>query len=211
MSSASPTALHLEVDGGVVLEGELALPDEEPRAALVLCHPHPQFGGTMRSLVISELFRVLPTHRVAALRFNFRGVEASTGTHDHGHGERVDAVAAIDALHDRVPEGTPIVLAGWSFGADVALSVHDARLAAWLAIAPPLRFAEVGELGADPRPKRLVLAEHDEFGAPAHVVAVVEGWIATTVEIVSGASHFFVGRTDAVIAAADALVGEVAR
>jgi hypothetical protein len=209
----APTAepLQLRVVRDVVLEAELARPPDTPRAAAVLCHPHPQYGGTMRSIVISELFRTLPARGVACLRFNFRGVEGSTGVHGEGRGERADAVAAVDALVAAVPDGIPIVLAGWSFGGDVTLSVHDDRLAAWLAIAPPLRFAEVGPVAADPRPKHLVLAEHDEVRPPEEIAAVAEGWTATTVETVPGASHFFVGRTDAVVAAADRLITRVAR
>lgn len=204
-------ALELQVDNDVVLEAELAVPEREPRAAVVLCHPHPLYGGSMRSIVISELFRALPERDVACLRFNFRGVERSTGTHDEGRAECADAGAAIDALAGSVPPSTPVVLAGWSFGGDVALSVHDERLAAWLVIAPPLHFAQVGPVAADPRPKHLVLAEHDEYRSPDEIIAATSDWIATTVEVVSGASHFFVGRTEAVVAAADGLIGEVER
>lgn len=204
---------ELRVDDDVVLEAELAPAPraDGPVAAAVLCHPHPQYGGTMRSIVISELFRALPTRGVTCLRFNFRGVERSTGVHDKGRAEQLDALAAIDALVEAVPMGTPLILAGWSFGGDVALSVHDDRLTAWLAIAPPLRFADVDALADDPRPKHVVLAEHDEFRPPAEIEAIARGWTATTVEIVPGASHFFVGRTDAVVAAADGLIRRVAR
>ena len=58
---------------------------------MVLCHPHPQYGGTMRSIVIGALFDALPPRGVACLRFNFRGVEGSEGAHDFGNLERVDA------------------------------------------------------------------------------------------------------------------------
>jgi alpha/beta superfamily hydrolase len=211
-AAASISSVELLVDEGVTLEAELSTPGvSDPRAAVVLCHPHPQYGGTMRSIVISELFGSLPTRGVVCLRFNFRGVEGSTGTHDGGRGECADAVAAIDALAAAVTTPTPIILAGWSFGGDVALSVHDDRLVAWLAVAPPLHFADVEAVAADPRPKHLVLAEHDEVRPPRDVAAAVERWHATTIEVVTGASHFFVGRTDAVVAAADHLIAEVAR
>jgi uncharacterized protein len=205
-----PVAVAFSAVDGVALEGELEQVDA-PRAAMVLCHPHPLYGGTMRSIVVSELFRALPARGVSCLRFNFRGVEGSEGTHDEGIGERQDALAAIATLDEAIPAGTPLVLMGWSFGADVALSVVTSRLAAWLVVAPPLRFAEAAGVAADPRTKLVVLAEHDEFRAPADVVAATETWTATTVEVVGGASHFFVGRTDAVVAAADRLIDGVAR
>lgn len=111
--------ISLACSDGVSLEGELRVPDtSSPWAAVVLLHPHPRFGGTMRTGVPSVLFDALPDAGVAALRFNFRGVEGSGGAHGDGVDERLDVVAAIDALHPIV-EGLPLVLAGWSFGGDV--------------------------------------------------------------------------------------------
>jgi alpha/beta superfamily hydrolase len=196
---------------GLTLEAELAIPDGPPRAAAVLCHPHPQFGGTMRSIVVGALFEALPTAGVTCLRFNFRGVEQSTGTHDDGRGELLDVQAAIDAIAATIPDGLPLVLAGWSFGADMALATRDDRLAGWLAIAPPLRFAgDFGPVAADGRPKQLVLGQHDEFRDPASVVEATEDWVATEIEVIAGASHFFVGRTDRVVEAARAFVDRLA-
>src|SRR6478672_5683326 len=106
---------------GVTLEAELAsAPDGEvAQAGIVLCHPHPLHGGTMRSIVISALFAALPDAGITCLRFNFRGVEESGGEHDFGDGARHDARAAIESIGTRLPPSAPLVLAGWSFGADV--------------------------------------------------------------------------------------------
>jgi alpha/beta superfamily hydrolase len=201
-------ALTITTSDGVALEAEIA-PAEHgaPRAAMVLCHPHPLHGGTMRSIVISALFSALPEVGVSCLRFNFRGVEASGGTHDEGDGERRDASAAIETLAARVTDDVPLVLTGWSFGADVALSVHDDRLAAWLAIAGPLRYVRDPErVAADPRRKLLVLAERDEIRSPAEVAAEVEHWTNTDVVTVPGASHFFIGSTEKLVVLARGLV-----
>ena len=103
----------------------------------------------MRSLVTSELFRLLPPAGLAALRFNFRGVEGSEGTHDHGRGERLDIEAAIEAMTGYAPD-LILVVAGWSFGADVALTVSDTRLAGWALLAPPLRVVEPSAMVAAP-------------------------------------------------------------
>ncbi len=204
-----PRTLHVD---DVALEAELAPATGDVRAAAVLCHPHPQFGGTMRSIVISALFEALPQRGVTCLRFNFRGVEGSGGSFDEGRGERADAMAALDALAAEVGASTPVVVAGWSFGADITLSLLDDRIAAWLAIAPPLHYTgERPSVADDPRPKRLVLAEHDEVTAPEVVERAIHDWQATTIEIVPGASHFFVGRTDHVVNAADRLLLEVPR
>jgi alpha/beta superfamily hydrolase len=192
--------VSLVTTDGVELDGEIASAPEE-RARAVLCHPHPLHGGTMRSLVISELFTALPASGITCLRFNFRGVGTSTGTHDSGDGERLDVRAAIGALSvDEPDDAPPLVLVGWSFGADIALSVHDHRLAGWVGIAPPLRYArDIETLARDPRPKLIVLAERDEIRAASEVAAITGGWDACTTEVLPGASHFFVGRTDRLI------------
>ena len=155
----------------------------------------------MASLVTSELFRLLPDSGIDVLRFNFRGVGTSEGTHGEGRAESADIVAAVDALESSSPR-RPIVLCGWSFGGDTSLSVTDPRLAGWVAIAPPLRVLPLEELcaaaGVDPRPKLLIVPEHDQFRTPEAAATATAGWASTTIEPIAGADHFLVGRTDKV-------------
>jgi hypothetical protein len=206
-----PEPMSLTTADGVTLEAELALPDGAPRCGMVLCHPHPQYGGTMRSIVISALFDALPARGVACLRFNFRGVEGSEGEHDFGNLERVDAESAVGVLRERLAPGTPLILTGWSFGADMALSVRDTRVDAWIAIAPPVVVVhDIDALTGDPRPKLLVLAQHDEYRDPAEVTKLAESWANTDVHVVGGASHYFVGRTDRLVELAAGYVDELA-
>ena len=196
---------------GYRLEAELH-PAEPlpPRAGMVICHPHPQYGGSMRSIVVSALVQELPKRGVSCLRFNFRGVEASEGEWDAGDAERHDVVAAIDQLSLELAPSTPLILAGWSFGADVALSVRDPRIAAWLAIAPPLRWGHDGDATAtDPRAKLFVLAEHDEVRGPGEIEADIRAWVNADDVIVPGASHFFIGRTDRLVAIAAGFVHRI--
>jgi hypothetical protein len=200
--SARVERVVLQTADGLALEGERARPAATSRAGCVLCHPHPRYGGTMRSLVVSALFDALPARGVDCLRFNFRGVEGSAGAYDDGRGERHDVVAAVDLLACDLPAAVPLALAGWSFGADMALATHDPRIAGWAAIALPMRFvagADLAPVAADARPKLLVLAARDEFRAASWVVEQTATWSATTTELVEGASHFFVGRTDRVV------------
>jgi alpha/beta superfamily hydrolase len=203
-------SLTLAPGDGVQLEAERATPDGVSRASVVLCHPHPQYGGTMRSIVISALFDALPAAGFTCLRFNFRGVERSTGTHDDGRGELVDVQTAIDdAAASRLP-AERLLLVGWSFGADMTLSTTDDRLAGWVGIAPPLRFAgNFDAVAHDARPKLLILGQHDEFREPASVVDATEDWDATEIDVIAGASHFFVGRTDRVVDATRAFLERV--
>jgi alpha/beta superfamily hydrolase len=196
---------------GLALEAELAIARApHPRAGVVLCHPHPQFGGTMRSIVISALFEALPDHAVTCLRFNFRGVEGSGGAYTEGVSEVLDVEAALDVLAAELHPSVPIALVGWSFGADMALSVVDPRISGWVAIAPPLRFsATTDTVGHDPRPKLLALAQHDEFRPPDEIDTATKSWVNTRRTIVPGASHFFIGRTDQVVDATAAFVDEL--
>ncbi len=202
-------AVAVTTTDGLTLEAEVATV-ADARAAVVLAHPHPAQGGTMRSLVTSELFRLLPDAGLSALRFNFRGVEGSEGVHDHGRGERLDIEAAIGELAARAPQLT-LVVAGWSFGADVSLTVVDARLAGWALLAPPLRVVHPAAMVAaqDPRPKRLIVPERDQFNPPDSARAAIAAWVNAEVTVVAGADHFFAGRThqaaDLVIDFVDAL------
>jgi uncharacterized protein len=198
---------------GLVLEAEHCAAQGSTRAAVVLCHPHPQYGGTMRSLVISALFEALPDAGVECLRFNYRGVENSTGSYADGVGERLDVVAALDTLVASGSASVPLGLIGWSFGADMALATHDARVAGWMGIALPMRFVSDADRDAvahDPRPKLLALAQHDEFRDAEWVMDATRGWTNTRVEVVAGASHFFVGRTDRLIDLATEFVASLA-
>lgn len=186
---------------GVLLEGERTLV-EGARVAAVLCHPHPQYGGSMRAGVIGDLFRALAERGVSTLRFNFRGVERSGGGWEEGRAERGDVAAAVEALSAVIPADMPLVLVGWSFGADMALSVADARVAGWCAIAPPLHYAtDLDTVAADERPKHLVLGERDDLVPAPRVAETTASWTATTYEVVPGATHFFIGRSAEVVAA----------
>jgi len=208
----------LRTADGIDLEAELAMATAPPPGphgprslAVLLAHPHPAQGGSMRSLVTSELFRAMPAAGVTALRFNFRGVEGSGGAHGGGLAEHLDVEAGIAHLASVVPRAT-LVVAGWSFGADVALTVVDPRLSGWFLIAPPLRVVPLESMlaGADPRPKRLVIGEHDQFRPPDAARPLVAAWQATEVVTIPGADHFFAGRTDRVAAELVDFVANVA-
>ena len=181
----------LHTDDGLSLEAEVRIPDE-PWASAVLCHPHPMGGGSMHTIVPATLFEALPRAGVAALRFNFRGVGRSGGTHDEGRGEQRDIVAAIDALAAEVPN-VPLFLTGWSFGAETALAVGDARVTGWVAVAAPLSILPADDLvpARDPRPALLLVPEHDQFRDPSSATEVTASWPNTRIVVVAGADHFF--------------------
>jgi len=178
----------LATSDGESIEAQLAVPDGAA-VGVVLAHPHPLYGGSMWDGPPAVLFDRLPAEGVAAVRFNFRGVGRSSGAHERGDGERHDVLAAIDAL----PEGLPVVLCGYSFGADVILSVDHERVAAWCAVAPPLMREPAAAVAGGARPKLLLVPEHDQYDPPAQARARTVGWGATTIDVVEGADHFLAG------------------
>ena len=105
------------------LEALLEEPEDgEPAEACLVCHPHPLFGGTMHNKVVYRIARGLRRTGCVVLRFNFRGVNLSEGTHDGGKGEVEDARTALGFLRERYP-AIPYSLAGFSFGSRIALSL----------------------------------------------------------------------------------------
>ena len=199
------TPTTLKTGDGLGLEAQWTVPDE-PRTRVVICHPHPQYGGNMYSLVVSTLFTHLVGAGCAVLRFNFRGVGGSEGEHDFGEGEQLDVRAAVEAMAAAGDGQCPLVLAGWSFGADIALTCDAPELAGWFLVAPPLRVvnADRFKAAADPRPKWLAVPERDQFNPPDEARATIANWSNAEIHPVGGADHFLVGRTDRL----NTLIGE---
>ncbi len=192
-----PTSTTLATADGLSLEAQWAVPAQH-RARVVIAHPHPQHGGNMHSLVVSTLFTHLVGSGCGVLRFNFRGVGRSEGEHDFGEGEQLDVRAAVDALAAGGAGQAPLVLAGWSFGADLALTCDAPELSGWFLVAPPLRVLGDDRFKAapDPRPKWLAVPERDQFNPPDQAQAAIADWANAEIHPIGGADHFLVGRTD---------------
>ncbi len=115
----STDEVTFESSDGLTLEAILDDPDE-PRAALVLCHPHPKMGGTMNAPLLAALTARMTGDGWTVLRFNFRGIGKSEGDATTGIDEVQDAKGAIAYMRHRTPD-LPLAIAGWSFGAAVAI------------------------------------------------------------------------------------------
>ncbi len=210
MSTQGPAeTIKVTVDDAVTLEAE-ASTVTQPSAAAVICHPHPLYGGNMYNNVVGGLFDALTSAGVAALRFNFRGVGRSTGSHGDGVGERADIEAAVAAMAERHPD-LPLLLCGYSFGADVSLAVTSPRISGWFVVAPPLRVIPVADMaaGPDPRPKHITSGTADDFRPADRLPEATEGWQNLTVTPVPGANHFFTTGMDQVTAAAISFVSDL--
>jgi alpha/beta superfamily hydrolase len=183
------------------LEAVLKEPASPPRGAAVMCHPHPLFGGTMHTKAVYRTAQALVGAGLAVLRFNFRGVGASTGTHDDGVGERDDARAALDWIGARYP-GLPLLAGGFSFGSHVALAVgaSDARVAALLGLGLPIARGERYDysfLADAAKPVLVVQGEQDEFGSGAQVASMLAplGGHVTLVRV-PGSDHYFTDQVE---------------
>ncbi len=166
-----------------------------PTVAAVVCHPHPLFGGTLQNKVVHTLARTLRAAGGATLRFNFRGVGASEGTHDGGAGEIQDALAAVAWARLRWP-GAPLVLAGFSFGGAVAIQAASAAAAAWLiTVAPAVDRIKLDSLELPRCDWLVVQGDADDVVAPDSVLQWMTRWAPQArVRVLSGVGHFFHGR-----------------
>jgi alpha/beta superfamily hydrolase len=189
------TAVTLHTEDGVDLHADYAAPEAAiPSAAAVLLHPHPLMGGDLHATVPSALATALPEAGVAVLRFDFRGAGGSGGSHGGGGPEALDVLAALVWLHRELD--LPVWLVGWSFGADVSLQVLHEAVAGWVAVTPPLASVDLDAMAAagDPRPKLLLVAEHDQFCDPVTARSRTSGWTTTDVVTIPGTDHFLAGR-----------------
>jgi len=155
------------LSGDLELEGIIATPKGKGTfPVVVLCHPHPLYGGDMYDSVISMIAQALLNRGFAAFRFNFRGVGESRESYGNGNGEQGDASAAIDYVSARA-EIAPnkIGLAGYSFGGGVAFNValKDDRVKALALVSPVIPDSGWKRLGTYSKPKFLVLGDNDEY------------------------------------------------
>lgn len=205
----TPLSENITIAGPAgALEALWELPQgDEVAGAAVVCHPHPQHGGTLRNKVTHTLARAFLARGLMALRFNFRGVGASEGSWDEGRGELDDALAAIDAASERAA-GKPLWLAGFSFGGAIAIRAAAQRdLAGLVTVAPAV--SRLGNLSAPACPWLIVHGDADD------VLDVEEtiDWVnalepGPELEIFEGAGHFFHGRLVELREAVEAFIGE---
>lgn len=181
---------------GLSLEGVFHRPAvEPPYPCVAVCHPHPLYGGDMDNSVVVALSRRLAEAGIGALRFNFRGTGASEGAYGGGIEEREDVRAALDFL-----EGLPEVdaerlgLAGYSFGALVALTTADPRSRGVAAVSPPFSMLGPHE-DSLATPALLVFGEEDQI-APASALPPVGALFDGNYEVsrIAGADHFWWGK-----------------
>ena len=177
---------------------DAAVTGKSTRGVAVIAHPHPLFGGTMDNKVVQTLARAFVASGWTTLRFNFRGVGASAGTHDEGRGETDDYLAVV--AHGLVLSGaSSLALAGFSFGAFVtthaaARLVSTRAIDALVLVGTSVSRAAAAPIEASLHPQTLTI--HGETDDTV-LLSDVMGWArpqALPVTVVPGCGHFFHGQ-----------------
>jgi uncharacterized protein len=192
-------SVRFDTEDGVSLEGELRLPEDAARGSAVICHPHPRRGGSKDHPLLWAIRNELARRGFAVLSFNFRGAMNSGGTYGGGRAEVRDVAAAIDRVGREV--SGPTLLAGWSFGASVALreAVDDERVGALALVGIPLRprdfdvppIPDEASLRSLRAPALLLSGERDEFCPPEELRSLGGQIRRCEVVVAAGTDHFF--------------------
>jgi len=178
--------------------GSLQLRVEQPpvegTAIAVICHPHPLHGGTLNNKVVHQLARTFQKLGAVSIRFNFRGVGRSGGEYDEGRGELDDLFAVVAWAKNQWP-GYDLWLAGFSFGAFVALRAAQQLVPDWLVTVAPAvnHFPATSVAGGFPW--LLIHGDQDEIVPADTLLSWFHGLEhPPRLELLEGAGHFFHGR-----------------
>jgi len=181
-------------------EPEGAATAEAASGAALVCHPHPQHGGTMHNKVVYRLARGLRRSGHVVLRFNYRGVNLSEGSYAHGEGELDDARVALDFLRSRYP-ALPLTLAGFSFGARIVLRLGcetnpsgRAVLCRVIAAGFPTVYKNRAFLDNCTVPRIFVQSTRDQYGPVEELNSILETLPEPKQLIwIEAQDHFFAG------------------
>ncbi|MCU0596068.1 MAG: alpha/beta hydrolase [Desulfobacterota bacterium] len=171
------------------LEGMLA--DGPGEKGVVICHPHPLYGGSMHNNVVKAVAHAYQEEEYSTLRFNFRGVERSEGDFANGVGEQEDVKAALQTLGKKSMD-----LAGYSFGAWVnALGLADFDKAQRLImVSPPVSVIDFSFLEYSPKIKLVICGSRDEIAEYKKVEEMLARWNDQALSrVIQGADHFYSG------------------
>ena len=181
------------------LEIALDLPAGTPRGIAVIAHPHPLFGGTLDNKVVQTLARAFVQCGWTAVRFNFRGVGASAGSHDEGRGELEDFLAVVQHVAPGGDGESALALAGFSFGAFVTTHAFKRldkvrSIEKLVLVGASVSRSPAASIDAAAHDRTLVIhGEQDD----TVLLADVMDWARPQplpVTVVPGAGHFFHGQ-----------------
>ena len=185
------------------LESLLETPNQVKRPpCVILCHPHPQYGGNMFDGLINQISSYLLSNEIATLRFNQRGVGMSSGESGDGTNEMIDTEAVVNLISSTPKiDGSRLGIIGYSFGAWMALesSLRTNLIKSLVSIAcPQNKFAQYGTVQIT-QPKLLILGDRDhDFTLGQFKFLANRMSEPKRTEVVTGADHFFKEHRDLV-------------
>jgi uncharacterized protein len=179
------------------LEALLEEPDQSAVGIALVCHPHPQHGGTMHNKVVYRVAKGLRRSGHVVMRFNYRGVNLSEGAYAHGEGELDDARVALDVLTSRYP-ALPLTLAGFSFGSRIVLRMgcapHSLAPARVIAVGFPTVYKDRSFLENCTVPRIFIQSTRDQFGPVGELQPLVDALPEPKQIIwIDAQDHFFAG------------------
>jgi alpha/beta superfamily hydrolase len=182
--------------GGIQLEGLLSIHEAfSVKGGVILCHPHPQFGGDMHNRVITTALESAHEEGFSTLRFNFRGVGDSGGSYGEGIGEMKDVGAAIEFLYSKQKDSRlPLILLGYSFGActGIPVAIKDERVKGVVAISPPLDIYDFNFMKGCKKKKLIIVGDRDTWCSSS----MLKDWYQQLEDpkylaLIQGADHFY--------------------
>lgn len=191
--------------GELSLEGILSIPEGTGSyPAVIVCHPHPLYGGSMDNNVVDSLSEALTRASFVSFKFNFRGVGRSQGQFSQGIGEQEDVDAAVSFVAAvREVDSDRLGLAGYSAGAGFALPIgfEDARIKALVAISPPLSMFDFELLKGCLKPKLLISGSGDNLIPTSQFLEFCQNLPEPKeYDIIEGADHFWQGYESSLVA-----------
>ena len=180
--------------GELLLEGIVAVPEGAGAfPAVIVCHPHPLYGGSMDNNVVHSLCETLTEASFVSFKFNFRGVGGSQGEFGQGIGEQADVEAAISFIRAlKEVDSERIGVAGYSAGAGFGLPIgsSDGRIKALAAVSPPLNEFNFDFLKNSPKQKFLISGSRDNSTAAKEFLQFCQSLAEPKqCEIIEGADH----------------------
>ncbi len=185
------------------LEGRYIHGEGQTPPLAIILHPHPLHGGTMNNRLIYNLFHVFVRRGFSTLRFNFRGVGRSQASFDHGQGELRDAASALDWMQQHNPNSNVAWVAGFGFGAWIAMQLLMRRpeIHGFLCASLPANMYDFNFLAPCPSSGLIIHGENDTVTDTESVVKLVnklsqQRGITIDFETIDGADHFMSDELD---------------
>src|SRR5207245_2676026 len=180
------------------LEGRYHPAKQKNAPIAMILHPHPQFHGTMNHQIVYQCYYAFAHRGFSVLRFNFRGVGRSQGSFDHGTGELSDAASALDWAQTINPEARACWVAGFSFGAWIAMQLLMRRpeLEGFISVSPPANMYDFNFLAPCPVSGQIIQGSQDTVVPNTSVETLVtklrnQKGIKIDYQLIPEADHFF--------------------